>query len=380
MDTLKSQAEQYYSPYVKTVQPYYIKANKVLAPQSRKVKKIYEGTVKPRLLDAVTHSRKRIMPYLDSLSNEWNNAVNPYLNRYVGLLEELYDLNVHPHVEQLTNTFHKTIGPHYARTSAQVNAFTDKAFPVAQHHVKHTLLPFASKTYATSADVYGNQVHPRLLTTWEYIKALLRGHFVPALKRFNSKYISPQVSKIQDKAWANKAKAVAEDKVKEMDNDLGKADLESEISGMSSFRLFSSLGQKLTFNTEILTEIKATPSADNTFTATASTAMTVEPTAVDTATDIEEKDDIIAQKIAQEDAAKQAAVEKRAALVALHDMYDIEIEKLGQTELKLLAERLTSLRLAALRDIPDRFDLAIKNYKVDCDKWIGRLEKCKFAV
>lgn len=61
-------------------------------------------------------------------------------------------------------------------------------------------------------------------------------------------------------------------------------------------------------------------------------------------------------------------------------MYDVEIEKLGQTELKLLAERLTSLRSAALRDIPVRFDLALKNYKVDCDKWIGRLEKCEFHL
>lgn len=102
----------------------------------------------------------------------------------------------------------------------------------------------------------------------------------------------------------------------------------------------------------------------------------MEPTAID----VEEKDDAIAQKIAQEEAQAQAALEKRAALVALHDMYDVEIEKLGQTELKLLAERLTSLRSAALRDIPVRFDLAVKNYKVDCDKWVGRLEKCTSDV
>lgn len=123
---------------------------------------------------------------------------------------------------------------------------------------------------------------------------------------------------------------------------------------------------------EILTAVRATPTPETTFTATTSTALNVEPTAID----IEEKDDIIAQKIAQEEAAKQAVIEKRNALTALHDMYDIEIEKLGQTELKLLAERLTSLRSAALRDIPVRFDLAVKNYKVDCDKWVGRLEKC----
>lgn len=231
VNTIKSQAEQYYSPYVKAAQPYYIKANEILAPQSKKVKKIYEGTVKPRLMDAVTHSHKRITPHFERVSAEYHKLVDPFLNRYITLAEELYDLNVQPHVEQLTNTFNKKVGPHYARTSAQVNAFANKAYPAAHHHVKHTFLPFASKTYTTSADIYGNQVHPRLLTTLEYIKALLRGHFVPALKRFNSKYISPQVSKIQDKAWANKAKQVADDKVKEMDQDLGKTDLEDDLSG-----------------------------------------------------------------------------------------------------------------------------------------------------
>lgn len=237
VNTLKSSAEPYYAPYIKAAQPYYVQANKVLAPQAQRVKSVYERSIKPRALDAVTHSHKQITPHLNRVSNEWHKIVDPTLNRYIGLAEELYDLNVHPHVEQLTHTFNKKVGPHYARTSEQVNAFTNKAIPAAQHHVKHTFLPFASKTYSTSADVYEKQVHPRLLTTWEYIKALLRGHFVPALKRFNSKYISPQVSKIQDKAWANKAKAVADEKVKEMDHDLGKADLEDEISG--AFRKIS---------------------------------------------------------------------------------------------------------------------------------------------
>lgn len=352
VSTIRSQAEQYYSPYVKAAEPYYTRVNNVIAPPTRTVKTIYESTVKPRVLDAVTRSHKQVTPHLTRVSNEWHKLVDPPLNRYLGLAEELYDLNVHPHVERLTHAFNKNVGPHYARTSAQAKAFTNKAIPVAQHHVRHTFLPFASKTYNTSTHVYGKQVHPRLMTTWEYIKALLRGHFIPAVKRFNSKYISPQVSKIQDKAWANKAKAAADEKVKEMDHDLGKAVLEGEIS-------------------DLLHGSKASPLAETTFTVTTSTLLPVEPTAID----VEEKDDAIAQKIAQEEAQAQAALEKRAALVALHDMYDVEIEKLGQTELKLLAERLTSLRSAALRDIPVRFDLAVKNYKVDCDKWVGRLEK-----
>ena len=62
---------------------------------------------------------------------------------------------------------------------------------------------------------------------------------------------------------------------------------------------------------------------------------------------------------------------------ALHDLYEVETAKLGETEMTLLADRLTQLRKAALRDIPNRFDVAVQGYKEECDKWVGRLEKCK---
>lgn len=233
VNTVKSQAEQYYTPYVKAAQPYTTKVHQILAPQSKRVKSIYEGNIKPRLMNAVTHSHKQVRPHINDLTKRYEKAVTPTLNHYIGLVEELYDLNIHPRVESAQHFLNKRYGPLYNKASAQVNSLTSKAYPVAQHHVKHTFIPFASKTYATSADIFGNQVHPRLLTTWEYVKALLRGHFVPALKRFNSKYISPQVSKIQDKAWANRAKNVADEKVKEMDENLGKVELEQEVSGKS---------------------------------------------------------------------------------------------------------------------------------------------------
>lgn len=45
------------------------------------------------------------------------------------------------------------------------------------------------------------------------------------------------------------------------------------------------------------------------------------------------------------------------------------------TELTLLADRLTVLRKGALRDIPARFEISVKSYAQECEKWIGRLEK-----
>lgn len=43
----------------------------------------------------------------------------------------------------------------------------------------------------------------------------------------------------------------------------------------------------------------------------------------------------------------------------------------------LLADRLTQLRKIALRDIPNRFDIAIQGYRDECEKWVGRLDKCE---
>ena len=72
--------------------------------------------------------------------------------------------------------------------------------------------------------------------------------------------------------------------------------------------------------------------------------------------------------------------DKREALEALHDLYEIEIAKLGETEMALLADRLGALRRNAYRDIPARFDPAVKTYGLECQKWLGRLEKCKLPI
>lgn len=126
---------------------------------------------------------------------------------------------------------------------------------------------------------------------------------------------------------------------------------------------------------ELLSDIKA---HTTTFASTLSATEAAEPrpTAVDTV-EFNERDDALAQKVLEDEALARQKAEKRKAIEALHDLYEVEIAKLGETEMKLLADRLTQLRKAALRDIPNRFDIAIQGYKEECDKWVGRLDKCK---
>lgn len=147
---------------------------------------------------------------------------------------------------------------------------------------------------------------------------------------------------------------------------------------LPSLLTFSSLQ---TFcRTELLSEIKAAESSSTIPSVRSTILNSVEPTAVDEFAEPSEKPDAVSQKLAEDEQRAALNAEKRKATLALHDLYDVEIPKLGETELALLADRLAALRKSALRDIPIRFDTAIRAYEADCEKWVGRLEKCEWKV
>jgi phage host-nuclease inhibitor protein Gam len=70
-----------------------------------------------------------------------------------------------------------------------------------------------------------------------------------------------------------------------------------------------------------------------------------------------------------------AILAKRKAIEALHDTYEAEIAKLGQTEKDLLAERLASLRDETIADIPSRFEAKIASLSAEADKLVNQLER-----
>jgi uncharacterized protein YfkK (UPF0435 family) len=313
------------------------------------------------------------MPNANRLSREYSRLTDPYVKRYTKLITEIYDLNVKPTYDELTKEARKVVLPLYHKSSAYAQPLVTKAYPATQHHFQHTFLPFASSSYATTRKVYGEQVHPRVLSGGKGLVQFCRSHLLPALGRFKSKYISPQIHKIQDRAFAYKAKSVAGEKVASMDAELGKDDIKDEIEGK-----WFAISQRCTManmpSTELLSGIKAeTKTLAATFSPTET--LDIRPTAVDTV-EFDEKDDVLAHKVLEDEALLLQKAEKRKAIEALHDLYEVEVSKLGETEMTLLADRLTQLRKAALRDIPNRFDIAIQGYKEECDKWIGRLEKC----
>ena len=148
------------------------------------------------------------------------------------------------------------------------------------------------------------------------------------------------------------------------------------LGWMTSLR---ELIRKLSLRIELLSEIKqtTTPAFTSVVPTGTESIARVEPTALDNFAGTEEKEDVIAKKIQDEEVQLLQRAEKRKAIEALHDLYEVEIQKLGETEAALLADRLTQLRKAALRDIPNRFDVSVRNYRDECDKWVGRLDKCE---
>ena len=377
---LQAATQPYVLPYVEAATPYYNQADTLVRPQVQKAQQSYNKQVKPRLLDVLTRSRKQVTPHLNFAQKEYERYVGSHIARYTKLGQELYDINVHPYVDEVSFSVKTSLKPVFKQYDSKVQPLLNKAYPAAQHHFKHTLTPLAMNTYQTSHKTYTKQIHPRIVSAGQTATKFGSAKVLPWLGRVQSKYINPQISKIQDKAWAYKAKQVAVDKVAEMDADLGKAEIMEEIRG--KLPSLCTISATLIACLDYATTIKATAEATTIDPLATSTLGSIEPLPsvsghADAAASIDEKEDALAHALRVEAAKAAQAVEERAAVEALHDLYEAEINRLGKTEQALLADRLATLRASAVRDIPVRFDPAVKAYAEECNKWVKRLEKCK---
>lgn len=75
----------------------------------------------------------------------------------------------------------------------------------------------------------------------------------------------------------------------------------------------------------------------------------------------------------EEKAAKTAA--KRAALMALHDQYEADLDTLGKAERALLSERLSSTKASSAADVSHRFDARLEDFKSEAERIVSRLAR-----
>ncbi|GAA5950498.1 hypothetical protein JCM10213_003596 [Rhodosporidiobolus nylandii] len=335
-------------PYVAKIRPHYLAADSFLRPHLSRAARTYNGSVHPRLVAGVHRSQAMTKPYVDRAKKQYTKTLQPSVEWYAEALGAWYAAKVEPHVSQVTSTASK-----YGRTAyGAVSPVYTRGVPLVKHHYRAHVLPFSRSAYRTSRRTYVKHVHPRALTLGKHSAAFYRTRVLPALQRFWSRFVDPQLDKIRERIFEYKAKKArqeaverVEKKTQEIVKDAGEDDIEDFIND--------------------LRDAKLPPSASNDHPVDAALPDDAPPAY---------SSSVPPPPPSPEEAAAQTA-EKRAALSALQTTYEQEIAALGQAEQRLLVDRLAAIREHALKDIPARFDASLEKLDEEGDKMVGRLGK-----
>ncbi|CEQ41528.1 SPOSA6832_03265 [Sporobolomyces salmonicolor] len=342
LDPYVEEVKRYSQPYVDRVKPYYSRAEKVVGPYAEKAAKTYRQLVYPKLVSGVRYSQAMTRPYVAKATQQYTKTLAPSVDWYSKSLRQWYAVKVEPTLTQLSSTsreygqaVYDTVSPIYTR-----------GVPLAQHHYRTHLVPFSRQSWSISRSTYLSHIHPRALTLGGHVQRLYQTRVLPALQRFWSVFIAPQLDKIRERIFeykAKKARAEALERVEKVSEDIAKD------HGEDDFEDFIKELRDDTF----VGEPESPPSpADNPPAYSADTPPPASP---------------------EELAA--ARVEKRNALETLQSAYEREIAALGQTEHRLLVDRLIEIRQHALDDIPTRFEALLERLDEEGDKMVGKLGK-----
>lgn len=361
-------------PYVDTVKPYYDRADRVVRPRLATASARYRSSVYPALAGAVGRSQELTRPLKVKVKKQYTKSLAPSVEWYTLALERWYAAQLAPHVDRASSSA-RSLATSAQRTVAPV---WQSGLPAAQHHWRAHLVPFSRSAYGTSRRTYVSHVHPRLVTAWRASHGVYRSKVLPALQRFWSRFIAPQLAKIQERVYEYKAKRAKLEAIERVDKATDKIAQEhanDDIEGASSSpsrlppRRDRARPDSLTrppadFINELRNEgASAEVDADA---APAIPAEQAAPPAYSSS--------VPPPPPSAEDAAAQRA-SQRAALEALQTTYETEIAALGQAEHRLLVNRLADIRSAAAADIPKRFDAALEDLDDEGDKMVGRLGK-----
>ncbi|GJN90237.1 hypothetical protein Rhopal_003236-T1 [Rhodotorula paludigena] len=340
-----AEAQRRTEPYVAKVRPHYRRVDSLVRPHVSTVGSFYRSHVYPAVVSTVHRSQELTAPYTAKLRKQYTKSLEPSVEWYSLALGKWYAARVEPHVSQISTqarqygtTVYRTVSPLWTR-----------GLPAAQHHLSTHVLPFSRRTYASSRRAYVTHVHPRAVTLGGHAHGVYRSRVLPALQRFWSRFIAPQLDKIRERIFdykAKKAKLEAIERVEKASEAIAHEHGEDDIEDFIKDLRNDGLEQEVDPSPAIPAE-EAPP-------AYSSSVPPPPPT--------------------PEEAAAQRA-EKRAALEALQSTYESEIAALGQAEHQLLVARLADLRQHAEADIPKRFDAALEALDDEGDKMVGRLGK-----
>ncbi|GAA6019139.1 hypothetical protein JCM11491_002861 [Sporobolomyces phaffii] len=328
-------------PYVDQVKPYYSRVDKTVSPRVHQIYRFYLRSVYPRLVAAVRNIRSRTRPLALKVEREYKKTLAPSVDWYSKSLREWYAAKVEPSLSQAL-----LAGRQYFGTVAEtVSPLYTRGIPLARHHYRTHLVPFARSSYSTTRRTYFSHVHPRLATGTFHVQRLYKSKVSPSLSRFWSKFIAPQLDKIKERIFEFKAKEARVAAMKRVEK---VADEIAHEHGEEDFEDFVKELRDDTYVGETASPIveEAVPPPSY------STAVPPPPSPEEQAV---------------------ITAEKRAALERLQSTYEREIATLGQTEQRLLVQRLADIRRQALEDIPARFDPVLESLDEEGDTMVGKL-------
>ncbi|KAJ1017747.1 hypothetical protein NDA16_005066 [Ustilago loliicola] len=298
----QQKAEPYTRPVIQAATSWVKRANKVVRPIYREADKrgrlIWKKRIDPARRRALKRARKQIDPYVQQAQSYHKRKVQPHFD-----------------------TVHKAVKPYHDIYQRDVSPYVDRAYQYS--------LQSSSVSYA----FYMNKVHPRVVHSIKQVYSFLANHVDPAVRRFYSLYVRPQLERLIAKVYERKAHYLGSDAIKTAQSEMKQAAKEADRHTKESVKKAEQDAIKAQNDPSLLDRVKQAKDA-----------------VVDSATG-KETDPV---KVAQLDAELDAEEEKVKDLL---EVWENGMTDLIEKEYKLAVDRVADLRNKRLADLPDRFGL-----------------------
>ncbi|SJX64589.1 uncharacterized protein SRS1_15406 [Sporisorium reilianum f. sp. reilianum] len=302
----QQKAEPYTRPVITAATPWVRRAQKVSRPVYREANKrgrlLWKKRIDPARRRALKRARKQLDPYLKQAHHYHKH-------------------NVQPHID----TVHKAVKPYHDIYQRDVSPYVDQAYQYSLHS--------SSVSYA----FYKDRVHPRVVQSCRHAHSFLVNHVDPAVRRFYSVYVRPQLDRLLAKVYERKAHWLGSDAIKAAQHEMKQTAKHADKHAQQAVKKAEQDAIKAQNDPSLLDRVKQAKDA-----------------VVGTETD--------PVKVAQLDAELEAEEEKVKDLL---EVWEHGMSDLIQKEYKLAVDRLADLRNQRLADLPDRFGLVNEAFVED---------------
>lgn len=306
----QQKVQPYTDPVVRAVAPWATRLHKVSRPVYR------EANKRGRLI-----WKKRIDPARRRALKDINKRIDPYVKQ----AHSYHKKNVQPRID----TVHKAVKPYHDIYKRDVSPYVDRAYQYSLHS--------SSVSYA----FYMDKVHPRAVKGLKQIYSFLVNHVDPAVRRFYSLYVRPQLERLLAKVYERKAHYLGSDAIKTAQKDMKHAAHEADKHAKQAVREAEQQAIKAQNDPSLLDRAKQAKDA----VVGGNTHGETDPV-----------------KVAQLDAELDAEEDKVKELL---EVWETRMSELIEKEYKLAVDRIADLRNRRLADLPDRFGLVNEAFVED---------------